>query len=87
MKFSHPCNHGCNGTGHLTCNMCKGSGRCKKCAGTGTIPDQGQAGSICAWCWPHGSGICIICEGNGDVICRACGGTGWIEIMEGPWGD
>lgn len=77
----------CRGTGIMTiqaqtCYICKGTGLCINCGGSGIDPeldDQGNSGS-CHAC--GGSGDCLqeVCEGGVMIerheTCRDCGGSG-----------
>ena len=77
----------CHGTGIMTiqaqtCYICKGTGLCINCGGSGIDPvldDQGNSGA-CHAC--GGSGDCLqeVCEGGVMIerheTCRDCGGSG-----------
>ncbi len=66
-----------------SCDICKGSGKCAYCDGTGrfTVSTKNYAEKdvaptsykiVCPYC--HGSGKCSLCGGSGK--CARCKGTG-----------
>lgn len=77
----------CHGTGTMTiqaqtCYICKGTGLCNVCGGSGIDPeldDQGNSGS-CHACGGDGKCLQDVCEGGIMIerheTCRDCGGTG-----------
>lgn len=77
----------CRGTGIMTiqpqkCYICKGTGLCINCGGSGIDPepdDQGNMGS-CHACGGNGDCLQQVCEGGIMIerheTCRDCGGTG-----------
>ncbi|MBN1674574.1 MAG: hypothetical protein JXR37_26240 [Kiritimatiellae bacterium] len=71
----------CDGRGvtHQTCTLCKGSGKCANCGGSGRIRHH-FSGDVrrCGMC--SGSGKCRNCGGSGRISnsCAHCCGTGTI---------
>ena len=72
----------CRGTGYVKCPDCSGlfsggSGKCKKCKGSGQLECKkcdGTGQIICKHC--HGSGKCTKCSGSGKLTCKHCEGSG-----------
>jgi hypothetical protein len=62
------CNLSSNNRGK--CNICTGSGICKKC--------DGKTTRECPDC-EEGKDTCYRCDGNGDVDCDSCAGHGYFE--------
>ncbi len=74
------CNNGkvecpnCKGSKVVTCPECYTyrGGNCKKCKGTGKVPDP-----RC-----NGTGICQTCHGSGKIECKGCNGTGFVTVVD-----
>jgi hypothetical protein len=69
----------CNGEGQveLDCAVCKGTGKCVKCGGTGERDSTIGKGSVhCTTC--RGTGECPECGGAGSTVsaCKVCRGRG-----------
>ena len=69
----------CQGSGkcYALGTGCSGTGKCKRCNGTGQASyyDRLLGKNTCSLC--NGNGICPTCQGNG--ICNNCHGNGYIE--------
>lgn len=66
---------GSSGSGK--CKKCDGSGeiKCKKCSGSGNCSKCGGSGElVCKKC--NGSGKCQTCSGSGKLTCKHCSGSG-----------
>lgn len=77
----------CRGSGIMTiqaqtCYICKGTGLCINCGGSGTDPELDDQGNVMACHACGGDGDCLqeVCEGGTMIerheTCRDCGGTG-----------
>ena len=72
----------CRGTGYVKCPDCSGlfsggSGKCKKCKGSGQLECgkcHGSGEITCNHC--NGSGKCTTCRGSGKLTCKHCDGSG-----------
>lgn len=71
-----------NAKGSGKCKKCEGTGElvCKTCHGTGDCQSCGGSGrETCSHC--HGSGNCPKCNGTGKITCRRCEGSGWYQTF------
>jgi len=84
----------CDGSGHLTCNKCEGTGiykpraNCRRCGGSGDfIGKYGDVMGDCRTC--NGTGHfaqldCGRCQGFGQIPCNSCNSTGRQKVSFDP---
>jgi hypothetical protein len=57
----------CNGRGQASfCVLCKDTGKCPTCGGTGAL----STGAMCPTC--QGRKVCYLCHGSGKMTCAFC---------------